>query len=272
VFKAKNSKGETGEARIGWTDPGCGCNTTTDRLILSSNCTLTDTNEGSWKELNITGGTVTVPNGKILNYGTGYPLIVNGGALSVNNGGTVQPNSSLSCAGPGCWKYGGVCDATCNGAFTYSGCGRTFQIHSGCSTDGTGNCYRTTGGSQIICCYDDSAQCTACYDWGNGCSYDYEAPAACTWAAVATPTPTPCWRYGGVCDAGCANVNLFWSSCSGNLINPGGPCAANGSGSCYKNGASSLNCCYDDSYACNGCIDVGNGCTYQYAPLTCTWQ
>ena len=85
IFRAKNKIGETGEARISWTDPGCGCTGT--NCTISGNCTVSGTDGADGGTLTINGGTVTISS--VGSYLVASVLNVAGGALSLSYTATV---------------------------------------------------------------------------------------------------------------------------------------------------------------------------------------
>jgi len=80
VFKAKNTVGESGEARISWTDPGCSC--TGQACTVSTTCTVSGVDGADGGTLTISGGGITVASAATLIAGA---LVVSGGYLVKND-------------------------------------------------------------------------------------------------------------------------------------------------------------------------------------------
>ena len=95
VFKAKNNLGETGEARLSWTDPGCGCTGTA--CTISASCTISgvDGADGGTFEIHtILGGGVTIAAGGTLIAGALYYWGSYGVLVKNDDTGVVNINST----------------------------------------------------------------------------------------------------------------------------------------------------------------------------------
>lgn len=84
-FIARNTLGETGEARVSWTDPGCSCTGT--NCTVSTTCTVSGVDGADGGTLTVSAGGITVPAGTTLLAGA---LTVSGGYLTVNDTGTIS--------------------------------------------------------------------------------------------------------------------------------------------------------------------------------------
>jgi hypothetical protein len=85
AFKATNKKGETGEARMSWTDPGCSNDTTPGHgtaLTVTANCTVSGVDGADGGLLTISSGTITIAAGGTL---VANDMLVSGGAIAKND-------------------------------------------------------------------------------------------------------------------------------------------------------------------------------------------
>lgn len=90
TFKAVNSLGEKGEARISWTDPGCSADGGVGHgtaLTITANCTVSGVDGADGGLFTITSGTVTIAASAVL---SANDFTISGGTLSENSSGSIS--------------------------------------------------------------------------------------------------------------------------------------------------------------------------------------
>jgi len=111
LFSAQNRLGESGFARLSWTDPNCCYTTSTGSTdcTVSGNCTASSIDGADGGTLTVSGGTMTVGAGTTIVFQT---LIVSTGYVNVNSTGVLM--AGYLCAG------NTDADSYCSSTFSYS--------------------------------------------------------------------------------------------------------------------------------------------------------
>lgn len=184
TFSAVNEIGKSAEARIGWTDPGCGCSTTAGAgCTISTTCSISGI-EGNGGAMTITGS-VTVSQGALV-----FSSLTLSGTVAASGGqiGTASCGNWGTCSAGPCavgtqsrtctWAGGGTVDDTqsCNGPGTWH---PATQYCGYCGVD-YGPVYEGW-----LCAGDQG-----CCDQYGICGYLY---CHCTGSTCQDPQPTTNW-------------------------------------------------------------------------------
>jgi hypothetical protein len=275
IFKAKNSLGETGDARLSWTDPGCGCTGGAD-CTISTTCTVSGDEGAGGGTLTITGS-VTVPNGTYLTYGATLNM---SGTLNLNDGGVLKPGSICGGVGAGvacpgadtCQISTRLYNPQCNGS-------GTCQFAS--SQDCSAHVCQTGGGCSAGSCLTINNRADNYPDIGCGyyncnsngtCRTSCGTDANCSTgrSCVGSVCVSSCWKTFGSCNAAC-QYNSYVQSC-GNNFATGTACSGTGSGLCFARSSYIISGYYDSlGYYIGNCSDLGYGYASGYLAITCSW-
>lgn len=160
TFKAVNNIGETGEARLSWTDPGCSTNANHGTSVtISANCTISGVDGADGGIFTVSGGTVTIAAGGTLSAAS---FSLSGGALVKNNDTgvvSIVAGSVICMTDADADGYSSATTQYADGAACAGGRRRRYLMTAVATLDCNDAVYSATN----TCC-TDTWVCDTCYD------------------------------------------------------------------------------------------------------------